>query len=150
MTSENAHFEGEQFERLSGYVDGELTQQEAQKVELLLETDPGYQKLYDEISLMRQEVQSLSLQEQELEHLDKLFNEPVAKTSKILGFALIAVAALIIVGVTFFKIFSHPDLGMIEKLLVGAIGSGSLLLLYSVLRQRLISARKDKYKRVKI
>lgn len=140
----------EQLEKISGFLDGELTQQEAQKISLLIETDQEYKQLYDELSMMRHEVQSLSLQEQELEHLDRLFKEPVVKTSRIFGFALIAVSAVLIVGLTFFKIFSNPDIGILEKLLVGAVGSGSLLLLFSVLKQRISSAKNDKYKRVKI
>ena len=140
----------ERFERLSGFLDGELTQQEAQKIALKIETDPEYKALYDELALMRHEVQSLSLQEQELEHLDRLFKEPVAKTSRIFGFALLAVSAVIIVVFTFYKIFSNPEIGMLEKFLVGAIGGGSLLLLFSVLRQRLISAKNDKFNKVKI
>lgn len=150
MNVEQAEMNDEKFEKISGYLDGELTQQEAQKVTLLIETDPEYKNLYQELSMMRTEIQSLSLQEQELEHLDKLFEEPVVKTSRILGFALIAVSAVFIVGFTFFKIFSNPEIGLLEKMLVGAVGSGTLLLLFSVLRQRLISSKKDKYKRVKI
>jgi len=147
---EQSNFNDEKFERLSGYLDGELTQQEAQKVALLVETDPEYKKLYEELTLMRHEVQSLSLQEQELEHLDKLFQEPVAKTAKIFGLALIAISSVGIVALTLYVIFTHPELGIVEKLLVGALGGGCLFLLFSVLRQRLISLKTDKYKRVKI
>ena len=150
MSIEQSDFNDEKFERLSGYLDGELTQQEAQKVALLVETDPEYKVLYEELSLMRHEVQSLSLQEQELEHLDKLFQEPVAKTSKIFGLALIAISSVAIIALTLYVIFTHPELGMLEKVLVGALGGGCLLLLFSVLRQRLISLKTDKYKRVKI
>ena len=150
MNTEQSEVYDEKFEKLSGFLDGELTQQEAQKISLLIETDPEYKLLYQELSLMRHEVQSLSLQEQELEHLDKLFEEPVAKTSRIFGLALVALSFVAIVGFTLFKIFTHPELGMVEKILVGALGGGSLLLLFSVLRQRLIAIKTDKYKRVKI
>ncbi|MCW8877491.1 MAG: anti-sigma factor [Kangiellaceae bacterium] len=150
MNVEQTEMNDEKFEKLSGYLDGELTQQEAQRVSLLIETDPEYKSLYQELSMMRSEIQSLSLQEQELEHLDKLFEEPVAKTSRIFGFALIAVSAVFVIGFTFYKIFTNPAIGLLEKVLVGAVGSGTLLLLFSVLRQRLISMKKDKYKRVKI
>jgi len=138
------------FELISGFLDGELTQQEAQKISLLIETDVEYRRLYQELSQMRVEVQSLSLQEQELEHLDRLFKEPVAKTTRIFGFALVAIGAVVVVGLILFRIFIHPELGLLEKILVGALGGGTLLLLFSVLRQRLINAKKDKYKRVKI
>ncbi len=140
----------EKFELISGYLDEELTQQEAQKISLLIKSNPEYKRIYDELSVMRIEVQSLSLQERELDHLDKLINEPVSKTSRILGFTLAGAGVTIAVFYTLYKILIHPELGLLEKVLVGAMSGGTLLLLFSVLRQRLISARKDKYKRVKI
>lgn len=150
MSVEPAEMNDEKFAKLSGYLDGELTQQEAQKVALLIESDPEYKVLYQELSLMRTEIQSLSLQEQEIEHLDKLFAEPVVKTSRIFGLAVLAVTVIALIGFTFFKIFTNPDIGLFEKVLVGGLGGGTLLLLISVLRQRLISLKTDKYKRVKI
>jgi|GEM_PF-303388 len=139
-----------EFELISGYIDGELTQQEAQKVSLMIETNSEYKKLHDELMMMRHQVQSLSLQEQELEHLDKLFQEPVAKTSRIIGFVLTGLSALIIVGFTLFQILINPEIGSLEKALVCGLGGGGLLLLFSVLRQRMISLKKDKYNRVKL
>ena len=150
MNTQNAEALDKKFEILSGFIDGELTQQEAQKVSLLIDTDPEYRSIYEELSIMRQEVQSLSLQEQELEHLDKLFQEPVAKLSRVFGFSLIVVSGVVIIAFTLYKIFINPDIGLLEKILVGALGSGSLLLLFSVLRQRILNAKNDKYKGVKI
>lgn len=138
------------FELISGYLDGELTQQEAQRVALLVETNSEYKQLFDELTLMRREVQSLSLQQQELEHLDNLFKEPLVKTTRILGLALVGISGVGLIIVTLFMILTNPDIPMFEKVLVGIMSGGSLLLLVSVLRQRLISAKNDKYKRVKI
>ncbi|MET1255224.1 hypothetical protein [Aliikangiella maris] len=150
MSENFSNINDDQLEKISGYLDGELTQQEAQKVALLIETDVTYKKLYEELMTMRHEVQSLSLQEQELIHLDRLFKEPVAKTSRILGLTLIGLSGVVLVLITFYKIFLNPEIGLLEKVLVGAIGGGGLLLLFSVLRQRIMSAKNDKYKRVKI
>ena len=50
MSLEQQEMNDEKFARLSGYLDGELTQQEAQKVSLLIETDPEYQVLYKELN----------------------------------------------------------------------------------------------------
>ena len=150
MSLEHTKAYDDKFEKLSGFLDGELTQQEAQKVSLLIEADAEYKQLYEELAEMRTEVQSLSLQEQELEHLDKLFDEPVAKTTRIFGLALIAISSVAIIGLTLYLIFTHPELGWLEKTMVGALGSGTLLLLISVIRQRLMSMKKDKYRGVKI
>ncbi len=138
------------YELLSGFLDGELTQQEAQKVMLLLESDGEYKQLHDEMTAMRHEVQSLSLQDSELEHLDKLFQEPVAKVSRLFGFAVMAVSSFVLVAFTLYSIFINEAISMLIKILSGALGVGGLALLFSVLRQRLISRKNDKYNRVKI
>ena len=138
------------YELLSGYLDGELTQQEAQKVSLLLENDLEYKQLHDEMSSMRHKVQSLSLQESELEHLDRLFQEPIAKTTRIFGFALLAVSSVILVTFIVYSVIVNAAISLLVKFAIGLLGFGSLFLLYSVLRQRIISDKKDKYNRVKI
>jgi len=138
------------YELLSGYLDGELTQQEAQKVMLLLESDSEYKQLHDEMAAMRHEVQSLSLQDSELEHLDKLFQEPLAKTSRIFGFALIGISSFVLVAFTLYSVFINEAISMLVKISSGFLGIGGLALLFSVLRQRLISSKHDKYNRVKI
>jgi len=138
------------YDLLSGYLDGELTQQEAQKVMLLLDSDTEYQSLHDEMLVMRQEIQSLSLQDSELEHLDKLFKEPVTQTSKIFGFALIAIASVILVAFVMYSVFINAAISLLVKVSIGLLGLGSLFLLFSVLRQRMIVSKNDKYNRVKI
>jgi len=149
-TIQSQSMQNSKYELLSGYVDGELTQQEAQKVMLLLDSEPEYKKLHDEMLAMRQEVQSLSLQDSELEHLDKLFQEPVAKSSRMFGFALVAVSSVILVGFIMYSVFINAAIGLLVKTAVGLLGTGSLFLLYSVLRQRLKTTKNDKYNRVKI
>jgi len=138
------------YELLSGYLDGELTQQEAQKINLLLENDSEYKQLHDEMAAMRYEVQSLSLQQSELEHLDRLFQEPVAKTTRLFGFALLTMASLILVGFILYSVFINAAVSLLVKFAIGLLGVGSLALLYGVLRQRMINDKKDKYNRVKI
>ncbi len=123
------------YELLSGFLDGELTQQEAQKVALLLESEPDYKQLHDEMTAMRHEVQSLSLQESELEHLDKLFQESAAKTTRLFGFALVAVSSVILVAFIMYSVFINAAISLILKLSIGMLSIGSLLLLFSVLRQ---------------
>jgi len=138
------------FELLSGYLDGELTQQEAQKVMLWLDNDSEYKRLHDELLSMRQEVQSLSLQESELDHLDKLIKEPIAKTSRILGFILICSSATIMVGFLLFFVLANPAVSIVIKLGIGLMSVGGLLLLISVLRQKMLNNKNEKYNRLKI
>ena len=117
---------------------------------LWIENDVEYKKLHDELLSMRQEVQSLSLQESELEHLDKLIKEPIAKTSRILGFILISASAVILIGLLLFFVFANPTISLALKFGIGLMGAGGLLLLISVLRQKMLNTRNEKYNRLKI
>jgi hypothetical protein len=116
------------YEMLSGYLDEELTQQEAQKVMLLLESDEDYRQLHDEMLAMRQEVQSLSLQESEL----------------------LAISAFILVAFTMYAVVINTAINIWLKFAIGFLGAGGLFLLYSVLRQRMMVSKNDKYNRVKM
>lgn len=147
---EDQSMQHSKFELLSGYLDGELTQQEAQKVMLMLESDAEYKQLHDEMASMRHEIQSLSLQDSELEHLDKLFQDPVAKTSRIFGFGLILISSMMLVAFILYSVFINTAISLLVKVLIGLLGGGSLFLLLSVLRQRMIVNKNDKYNRVKI
>ena len=147
---ENQSMLNSKYELLSGYIDGELTQQETQKVSLLLEKDTEYKELHEEMAAMRQEVQSLSLQESELEHLDRLFAEPVAKTTRVFGFALVAISATILAVFILYSMFINSAISLLVKLAVSSVCIGSLFLLFSVLRQRIKTNKNDKYNRVKI
>jgi hypothetical protein len=149
-TIQSHSMQNSKYEMLSGYLDGELTQQEAQKVMLLLDSDESYRQLHDEMAIMRQEVQSLSLQDNELEHLDRLFQEPVAKNSRLFGFALLAISSVIIVAMVMYFVFMNAAISLLLKCAIAGLGFGALLLLFSVLRQRITVSRGEKYKRINL
>ena len=117
---------------------------------LLLDSDESYRQLHDEMAIMRQEVQSLSLQDNDLEHLDRLFQEPVAKNSRLFGFALLAISSVIIVAMVMYFVFMNAAISLLLKCAIAGLGFGALLLLFSVLRQRITVSRGEKYKRINL
>ena len=73
----------------------------------------------------------------------------VRSTSNV-GWLLLIGGIVIGGGVAIFEWVYTPDVPLLVKLVVGAIYLGLALLLLSVLRQRLIERKTDKYKDVEI
>ena len=73
----------------------------------------------------------------------------VRSTSSI-GWLLLIGGIVIGGGVAIFECVNTPDVPLLVKLIVGAIYLGLAFLLISVLRERLIERKTDKYKNVEI
>ncbi|MEM9209157.1 MAG: zf-HC2 domain-containing protein [Pseudomonadota bacterium] len=138
-------------ELLSGYLDGELTQQEHQRVRLRCETDPAYREKLEELRALRERVGNMSFGTHDANQWRESMNDLPTQTTRGLGWLLLIGGALIAAGFAVFLFFSNVNgLSLIERLIVGGIYGGLLLLFISVLRQRLIERKKDKYKDVEI
>ena len=74
----------------------------------------------------------------------------VVRATSSVGWLLLIVGIVIGVGIAIFQWAIAPDVALSIKLLVGAIYLGMAFLLVSVLRQRLIDRKTDKYKDVEI
>ncbi len=135
---------------ISGYLDGELTQQEAQKVSLLIESNSDYQKIHQEMSYIKSEIQSLSLQQSEVEHLNKLFQQPTIKYSKMIGVTLLAVSFLLFITFTLYFVLIQVGISLWLKIAIALMGIGCILLFFSVLKHRIMNSKTDKFSRVQI
>ena len=138
-------------ELLSGYIDGELTQQEQQRVRLHCETCPSCGTQLEELTALRKQVGQTSFGTHDANQWRENMNDVPTRASRGLGWLLLIGGALIAAGffvVEFLRGFD--ELGLIERLIVGGVYGGMLLLFISVLRQRLIERKKDKYKDVEI
>jgi uncharacterized membrane protein YhaH (DUF805 family) len=74
----------------------------------------------------------------------------VVRATSSVGWLLLIVGIVIGVGIAIFQWAIAPDVSLSIKLLVGTIYLGMAFLLVSVLRQRLIDRKTDKYKDVEI
>ena len=72
------------------------------------------------------------------------------KTSRSIGWVLFITGLLLASGVGLYAFVIETGMPLWEKFIVFAIYGGLAVLLYSVLRQRLIERKTDKYKDVEI
>ena len=77
-------------------------------------------------------------------------NDPATKTFRGLGWILLIGGLLAIGGIVLHGFLTDPSLELHMKLIIGAIYGGLAILFISVLRQRLIERKTDKYKDVEI
>ncbi len=137
-------------ERLSGFVDGELTQQERQRVELHCEACETCRNQLEKLQSIRQLVGKARLSELDQDVWRELMGDITVRTSRAIGWILLAGGILAAVGFGIYAFVFNSSASLLEKFIVGAIYLGLAGLFLSVLRQRLIERKTDKYKDVEI
>ena len=137
-------------EQLSGYLDGELTQQERQRVERHLEECESSRALFEELVDIRTRLGEGLGREFGDDVFRESFDEPGNRWLAMIGWSAIVIG-IVAFGVVLLGGFLMDDsvsTGM--KLLIALPYLGFGCLFIAVLRRRLREARKDKYKDVEI
>jgi VIT1/CCC1 family predicted Fe2+/Mn2+ transporter len=137
-------------ERLSGFVDGELTQQDRQRVLLHCEQCPECSENLAELQALRVRIGKARLSTTGEDTWRETMNDSIVQTSKGLGWILVIIGLAMALGAALYVFFFSPDMSPWQKFMVFAIYGGLAVLLFSVLRQRLIERKTDKYKDVDI
>ena len=103
-----------------------------------------------ELKVLRERIGKSHLNEFGQDVWREKMDDTAVKTSRGIGWLLLIGAALVVAGIGIFEFLFDPSMSFVEKALVGAIYLGVALLFISVLRQRLIERKTDKYKDVEI
>ena len=150
MNSESKHGDEHVVEQLSGYVDGELTQQQRQRIDVHCAICTECAKDLRELQELRESIGKARLSNKNQDVWREMMNEPVVQRTRGLGWLLLIGGVLACLGIAVFVFLFGSGVSLVEKLIVTAIYGGLALLFYSVLRQRLIERKTDKYKDVEI
>jgi len=137
-------------EQVSAFIDGELTQQECQRLGVHLEQCADCRRLRDDLLEMRNMVGQSQWESPSHQQLENIMNDYTAKAAGISGWILIIIGILPITTYAVYEFFAQPQLPLWMRLTYGAVALGLGLLFASVLRQRLINAKTDKYTKVKL
>ncbi len=132
---------------LSGYLDGELTQAEAQRVRIHLEDHPDARALFDEMQRTREATMTTRLKVPEDVQWDERPRGLVSLFSRRLGWLLLVAWALAVTAYGLWQFFTSPEF-LVEKLVAASAVSGFGLLFLSVFLDRLRDGRTDRYRRV--
>jgi anti-sigma factor RsiW len=140
------HHDGFDEALISGYLDSELTQAEAQRVRVHLEDCADCRALADELAKLKEATMSSEFRIPD----DSWDESPRGNTSRILRDAGLLVGLAWIVGLTIWLIWelaTDPE-AVVASLLVGAFVLSAGLILASVLLDRRRTIKNDKYRRV--
>ena len=137
-------------ELLSGYLDKELTQQQQQVVDVHVEACEICSQELKELANLRSSIGDTNLSvTRDHSWGEKIYDSSVRKTHK-LGWLLFLGGLLVVSAAAAYEILFTTESSVYEKLIFLSIVGGLGLLFYSVLRQRLIERKTDKYKDVEI
>ena len=137
-------------ELLSGFVDGELTQQQRQRVTLHCDECSECREHLERLRELRERIQGASLSEVGEDSWRETMNDPMVELTRGIGWLLFIAGMLAVVGIMLVVFMFNDEIPIGMKLIMVAIYGGLATLLFSVLRQRLIERKTDKYKDVEI
>ena len=137
-------------EQLSGYVDGELTQQQRQRIDVHCASCVECARDLRELKELRVSIGNARLSNKNQGVWREMINDTTVQRSRGIGWLLLIGGVLACLGIGVFVFLFDSSISLVEKLIAGAIYGGLGLLFYSVLRQRLIERKTDKYKDVEI
>jgi len=147
MSSNNCEYCNE---KLSAYIDLELTQQEMQKISLHLETCSECQTTYDELVSLKQKIGELKAPRIEEEEIMQILNESTSNTLQTLGWLALIFGGAGLLIMHWIHFWQDDSISITMKVLWTLFEAGGVLLLAGVLRQRLIARKTDRYKDVQL
>ena len=150
MPNENRPLDQHMDDLLSGFVDGELTQQDRQRVTLHCENCAQCRENLTDLQALRERISNAHLSEVGEDKWRETMNDTSVQTPRSIGWLLLIAGLLTIAGVALVGFLFSDEIHIGMKLILIAIYGGLAALLYSVLRQRLIERKTDKYKDVEI
>lgn len=138
-------------ELLSGYIDDELTQQDSQRVKLHLDRCTDCSKELEEILSLQSRIGAARLSNVSQDKWRETMDDVTVKASRGIGWLLFIGGLLVAAGFAIFQfLLIAGSLSLVTKVIVGGIYGGIFLVFISVLRQRLLERKTDRYKDVEI
>jgi anti-sigma factor RsiW len=132
---------------LSGYLDGELTQAEEQRVRIQLEDDPDARRLLEEMRAMRSATMTTRFTVPEDIQWDERPRSWLSGFLRGSGWLFVGVWILVVAG---YALWESVTSGVTLQQLIAAAGLFGLALVFlSILLDRLRDLKTDRYRRVR-
>ncbi len=148
--SEQTHSNEHVGELISGYIDGELTQQQRQRVALHCESCAECMQILEELEALRSRMGQARLSRMGEDKWRESMNDDAVNLTRGIGWILLVGGAIGLLLLLLHSIFIESGMSFWEKAIFFGIYGGLGALLVSVLRQRMIESKSDKYNDVEI
>ena len=133
---------------LSGYLDGELTQQEEQHVRIHLEDCAPCRTVFEDLSNLREVAMNTPIKEPEDSQWNEAPKNVASSVSRGLGWLLVVLWAVLMTGFALWQFWQEADDLWARLLVFGGLSAFGLLFI-SVLLDRIRSSQSDRYREVK-
>ncbi len=137
---------------LSGYVDGELTPEQIVEFERRLADDPELRKELDAFRKLKEVTGAVKYADIPQSVWQGYWQSLYRRLERGTGWILLSISAILLLGIGAYCLcmdfFLNPDKPILLKIAVGAGILGLVVLLVSVIRERLFAYNRDRYKEV--
>ena len=133
---------------LSGLIDDQLPQQQRQAVELHLDDCAPCDEICKSMRRNREELRMLTDPVLLKRDADRVYRAVFQRGLGTAGWLLAGAGALLLLGLGIYEFIIEPEGHLIEKLGVGALAVGGVLLLAGKLVERIRERRTDRYRDV--
>jgi hypothetical protein len=140
------------YQLLMAAVDQELTSSELKEFNHLVETNPGFQKEWEQYKKLKEVTQAMKFKSPSKEVWDNYWLNTYNKIERGIAWIIFSIGAIILITYGLFKaveaIIADPQLQGIIKIGIIAVLLGLVILLVSVVREKLFIKRSDPYKEI--
>ncbi|MBD3233722.1 MAG: hypothetical protein GF315_08355 [candidate division Zixibacteria bacterium] len=137
---------------ISGKLDGELTPEQEKDLNAHLESCPNCQKEYQELLRLKEVTSDMKFADLPDRYWAGYWNTIYNRLERGIGWVFVSVGVIILVGFFLWNIFDgfflDNSIPLILRLGIGLAGFGALILLVSVLRERLFARKHERYDEV--
>jgi len=148
----NKNSEKKHYVLLSGYVDGELTPDQVVEFERHLAVDPELQKELDAFRTLKEVTGAVKYADIPESVWEGYWTGLYRRLERGTGWILLSISAILFLAIGAFCLcqdfFMNPDKPILLKIAVGTGILGLLVLIVSVIRERLFAYHRDRYKEV--
>ena len=135
-------------ELMMASLDGEISAEDRAQLESHLAECADCRREFDELSKLSELVGEIELPRPSQEDMMKYWPSVYAKIERGAGWGLVVIGALIWVAYGIFLFVTDPTIGSMTKLLIALPVVGVLMLLISVVRERINVSKTERYKEV--
>ncbi len=129
-------------------LDGEISAEDRAKLESHLAECADCKREFDELSTLSRLVGEIELPRPSQEDMMKYWPSVYARIERGAGWGLVVIGALIWVAYGIFLFITDPTTGNMTKLLIALPVVGVMMLLISVIRERINVSKTERYKEV--
>ncbi len=134
--------------KLSGYIDRELTQQDAQRVELHLASCPACREVLEDLQLAKAAAEQLDVEQPSREEWKEMEEHILERATRGVGWIILIVWSIATTAYGALHYALSPNEPLLQKILIFGLFLGLALVFFSVLMERVRESRTDRYRGV--